>query len=285
MKLTRRRKCSDFKNPKPTCYTKEQLIEFTSLWNKDHPSQKIKNAKSLNKLQLWNELRKRHNTSHEDHWISKTRKSNKLDRATLEESFAPKVPHDWFANPNSWLSDEDISKAMCIYEKKFKKFHFLEPAPIDFDTKDSLGGCKYSNLCNYTYEGLAKKYTSFGAIFNTDPHDKGGQHWISMFVNLKKGQIFYFDSVGDPPPREIKALIERLQTEGEKYLNKKITVKHNETRHQLGNTECGVYCIAFIHHMLLDGNFDVFEQDRIPDEEIEKMRAYFFDDIEGVYEK
>ena len=28
--------------------------------------------------------------------------------------------------------------------------------------------------------------TKIGIIFNTDPHDKPGQHWISMFINIKK---------------------------------------------------------------------------------------------------
>ena len=79
----------------------------------------------------------------------------------LPNHFRPKVPNEWNKNPNSWLSDADISRAMRRYEKKFPKFHFLEPAPIDFDTKDNYGRCAYSNLCNYSYSDLAKKYNSF----------------------------------------------------------------------------------------------------------------------------
>tara|TARA_X000000368_G_scaffold184431_1_gene145631 strand:+ start:979 stop:1827 length:849 start_codon:yes stop_codon:yes gene_type:complete len=280
MKLTRRRKCSDFTNPKPTCYTKDDLLAFSSDWNSEHPENKIKNAKSLTKQNLWIELRKRHKTIHEDLWPKKTRKTKKTSK-----SFAPKVPSQWNKNPNSWLSDADILRAMRRYEKKFPKFHFLEPAPIDFDTKDHHGRCAYSNLCNYSYSDLAKKYNSFAAIFNTDPHDKSGQHWIAFFVNLKKGEISYFDSVADPPPKEVKNLINRFAKEGQAYLkNKTIKVNYNKTRHQLGNTECGVYCLAFVHHMLINGNFDSFTQERIPDEKIVKLRAYFFDDVTGVYD-
>tara|TARA_B100001996_G_scaffold288651_1_gene228911 strand:+ start:1360 stop:2208 length:849 start_codon:yes stop_codon:yes gene_type:complete len=281
MKFTRRRRCSDFTNPKPTCYTKTQLIDLVKEWNKNNPNEKINKASSLSKTAIWKELRNRHKTDHEDKWVkysNKTRRNLKCNR------FAPKVPDSWESQPNTWLSDEDISKAMCIYEKKFKKFHFLEPAPIDFDTKKSSGKCAYSNLCNYTYKDLAKKYNSFGAIFNTDPHDKGGQHWIALFVNLKKGEIFYFDSVGDKPPKEVQSLINRFRSEGEKYLNiDSVSVRINKTRHQHGNTECGIYCLAFIHHMLTNGDFSIFDNERIPDNEIITLRSYFFDDIKGIY--
>tara|TARA_B100001079_G_C16057070_1_gene359701 strand:- start:395 stop:511 length:117 start_codon:yes stop_codon:yes gene_type:complete len=36
--------------------------------------------------------------------------------------------------------------------------------------------------------------------------------------------------------------------------------------------------------MLINGNFDSFTQERIPDEKIVKLRAYFFDDVTGVYD-
>tara|TARA_B100000902_G_scaffold391392_1_gene441971 strand:- start:4557 stop:5405 length:849 start_codon:yes stop_codon:yes gene_type:complete len=281
MKFTRRRKCSDFTNPKPTCYNRTQLVNLAKEWNKNNPKQKIKKLNSLSKIAIWKELRIRHKTDHEDKWV---KNSNKTRRNLKTDSFAPKVPDSWEYQPNAWLSDEDISKAMSIYEKKFKKFHFLEPAPIDFDTKNPSGKCAYSNLCNYTYKDLAKKYDSFGAIFNTDPHDKGGQHWIALFVKLKKGEIYYFDSVGDPPPKEVKSLINRFSLEGAEYLQvPRISIRINKTRHQHGNTECGVYCLAFIHHMLTNGDFSIFDKKRIPDNEIATLRSYFFDDINGVY--
>ena len=100
---------------------------------------------------------------------------------------------------------------------------------------------------------------------------------------FKKGEIYYFDSVGDDPPPEVQNLIERFRTEGAKHLNKKIKVHINRTVHQLGNTECGIYCLAFIHHMLTNGDFNILQK-RVPDDEIAKLRAFFFDDVQGVYD-
>ena len=94
----------------------------------------------MKKKVLWEQLRKRHKTSHEDQW-HKTNKTRKSKVNTYEDVSAPKVPDEWNNNPNAWLSDEDISKAMLLYENKFKDFHFLEPAPIDFNAKDEYGRC------------------------------------------------------------------------------------------------------------------------------------------------
>ena len=29
-----------------------------------------------------------------------------------------------------------------------------------------------------------------GIIFNTDPHDKDGEHWICVFIHTKKASLF-----------------------------------------------------------------------------------------------
>ena len=285
MVLTRRRRCNDLKNPRPTCYTKQQLLDLVSIWNNKSNIDKIDNITSLSKNELWIELRKRYNTVHEDLWLKDVKKTRKKKYI---ESFAPLVPKEWNNNPNQWLSDEDLFKAMKAYEKKYKKFLFLYPAPIDFDEKDNMGNCAWSNLCKYTYSSLSRNYNEFGAIFNTHPHNKPGQHWISLFVNLKKGDIYYFDSVGDDPPEEVINLINRFKKEGDIYFKnkgklKKVSVTINKLQHQEGNTECGVYSLFFIHHMLTDGDFSKLSKNRITDDQITKFRGYFFDDIYEIY--
>ena len=73
-----------------------------------------------------------------------------------------------------------------------------------------------------------------------------------MFINIKKGTIFFFDSVGNTAPKEIKIFVDRIIGQG-KELN--INFKYDENHpveHQYGNTECGIYSIFFIVHMLQD---------------------------------
>ena len=119
----------------------------------------------------------------------------------MEESFAPESPDEWTTNPNEWLTSVDIMKVMKQYERAYKCFDFIGPSPIDFDTRKMYGDCVWEELCNFSLaEQIKRGKTKIGIILNTDPHNKPGQHWISMFINIKKHTISFFDSVGDKAP-------------------------------------------------------------------------------------
>ena len=32
-------------------------------------------------------------------------------------------------------------------------------------------------------------------IFNLDPHNKPGSHWVSFFANFKTGKVYYFEEL------------------------------------------------------------------------------------------
>ena len=171
---------------------------------------------------------------------------------------------------------------MKQYEKAYKCFDFIGPTPIDFDKKKLYGECVWEELCNFDLKQQIKEgKTKIGIIFNTDPHDKPGKHWISMFINIKKGKIFFFDSVGDTAPDEIKEFVERIKNQG-KQLNPKINFVYDENHpveHQYGNTECGIYSIFFIVHMLEDKLTSHYLKTHIlKDKYMEKFRKIYFND-------
>jgi hypothetical protein len=33
--------------------------------------------------------------------------------------------------------------------------------------------------------------TVLGAVFNLDPHYKGGSHWVALAINLQKNMVYY----------------------------------------------------------------------------------------------
>jgi hypothetical protein len=198
----------------------------------------------------------------------------------LSDSFAPESPSEWAKNPNEWLSSTDIMKVMKQYEKAYKCFDFIGPTPINFNTRKLYGECVWEELCNFNLEKLIKKgITKIGVIFNTDPDSKPGQHWISMFINIKKKTIFFFDSTGDPAPKEVKELISKIKDQGHN-LREPINFKVDSNEgieHQYGNTECGVYSIFFIVHMLEDKVTDHYIKTHIlKDEYMEKFRHIYF---------
>ena len=91
-----------------------------------------------------------------------------------------------------------------------------------------------------------------GIIFNLDPHYKSGSHWVSLFIDIKKGKIFFFDSAGDKVPKQIKKLSDNIIEQG-KQLHPPIQFNFDENHpkeHQFGDTECGIYSLFFIIHML-----------------------------------
>lgn len=110
----------------------------------------------------------------------------------MEDSFAPVSPPEWKKNPHEWLSSIDINDVMKQYEKAYNSFDFIGPSPIDFDTRKMYGECVWDELCNFNLkEQIKNGKTKIGIIFNTDPHNKSGQHWISMFINIKKKRKYF----------------------------------------------------------------------------------------------
>lgn len=275
-------------SPKPkdeindyTCYTNQTLIELRDKWNARHPDVKINtnSPKEIHKL-ITEHLK--NVCSNEACWLKQKTQFGILE-SDLADSFAPESPTEWKKNPNEWLSSVDIMKVMRQYEKAYKCFDFIGPSPIDFDTRKLYGECVWEELCNFSVEKMMKRgKNKIGIIFNTDPHDKPGQHWISMFINIKKRKIFFFDSTGDKAPPQVTALIDRIKEQG-LSMNPPIKFKVDSNygvEHQYGNTECGVYSLFFIVHMLEDKMTDHYLKTHIlKDEYMEKFRHIYFNDF------
>lgn len=273
-------------SPKPkdqindfSCFTNKALLKLRDQWNARHPDVEIlSNSPKEIHDQLASFLKDVCNN--EACWLKQKGAFGPNYDKELSESFAPESPPEWKKNPNEWLSSVDIMKVMKQYEKAYKCFDFIGPSPINFDTKRSHGECVWDELCKFNVKQLIEKGKfKIGIIFNTDPDDKPGEHWISMFVNLRKKKIFFFDSTGDPAPREVMKLVERIQEQGLK-LNPplKIEFDSNEgVEHQYGNTECGIYSIFFIVHMLEDKVTEHYMKTHIlKDEYMENFRHVYF---------
>ena len=273
-------------SPKPkgeindfTCYTNKSLYKLRDMWNARHPDVKIisNSPKEIHK-KISEYLSGICNK--ESCWLKQKADFGRVESMT--DSFAPESPQEWKKNPNEWLTSIDIINVMKQYEKAYKCFDFIGPTPIDFDSRKLYGECVWDELCNFSVEEQIKSgKTKIGIIFNTDPHNKPGEHWISMFINIKKEKIFFFDSVGEKPPKEILKLVKRIKEQGAN-LNDKInfTFDTNEgIEHQNGNTECGIYSLFFIVHMLEDKMTEHYLKTHIlKDEYMNKFRRIYFNE-------
>ena len=188
----------------------------------------------------------------------------------LKYTFRPDAPQGRF----EWLSTFDINDSMSQYEKKYNDFKFFGAVPMDFAELPTyeIGKVNYSNYYN---KGIRR----MGVIFNLDNHDQKGSHWVALFTNLNKGQIFYYDSFGIKPEERVRHLIRQQQ----KFLesigmnNDTIRIDYNRKQHQRGNSECGVYSMNFLLKMLKGDNFDEYCNTGLSDKKVNKCRKIYFD--------
>ena len=259
-----------------TCYSNESLIKLKNLWNARHPDVMIT---TNDPREIWNEL-KRHLKSvcnKESCWLKQNFASSGVDKEMLNYTFAPKSPDDWKKNPNEWLNSIDIENVMKQYEKEFPYFDFIGAAPIDFDSPKMYGECVWEELCRFDLNiSIRNGRNKIGFVFNTDPHYLSGSHWISMFVNIKQKYIFFFDSTGNPPPKEVKKFIKKIIEQG-KVVGIDFRYIENKKSHQKKPTECGVYSLFMIINLLKETKKpEDFLTDTFPDEEMQRFRNQYF---------
>ena len=273
-----------------TCLDDPTLLKLKDLWNARHSDVKID---STDPKEVWIRLKEylKSICNKESCWLKQNFVEGKLDKE-LKDSFAPVSPAEWKKNPNEWLSSVDILDVMKQYEKAYKCFEFMGPTPIDFDTQMMGDQCVWPELCKFNLqEQINSGKTKIGIIFNTDKHTGGGIHWLSLFINIKKGELFFYDSAGNKPAKQIQVFIDRVIEQG-KNLKQSIANKiptvggiafksdyNYPNEHQLTTTECGIYSLYFIVHMLEDkltGNY--LKTHKIKDKYVEQFRKIYFNE-------
>ena len=214
----------------------------------------------------------------------------------LTNTFRPEGPKKKY----EWLSTSDINDVVSQYQEKYQDFLFLGALPADFEELSVLG----INNLDFTELENNKKY-KIGMIINLDVHTQGGSHWVALYTDLQKGQIYYFDSFAKKPYKRTKKFINRIvkyiyKKKYNKELNitafiKKITgggettylnklknfdIRYNTVQHQFNNSECGVYSINFIVRLVGGESFDEITQNITKDNEMNKCRTKYFRNVD-----
>ena len=199
------------------------------------------------------------------------------------------------------------------YEGKHDWFKYMGAHPIDFDkeidipyqipkynngilqlsSKKNKKTCVANELCNIDIKSLYQDqgYEVLGFVFNTDEHDKSGEHWFSMLVDFvgkttspqyKGPSILYYDSAGVKGGKilkEISALIKRIQEEFLSITGERIELAYNKQQHQFKNTECGVYCLYFLTSLLDGTSLQEYMELNPDDKYIEQYRDVYFNKV------
>tara|TARA_Y100000816_G_C26107642_1_gene589206 strand:+ start:3500 stop:4348 length:849 start_codon:yes stop_codon:yes gene_type:complete len=265
--------CSPKRELKYSCLNTKTLLKMRNIWNKNFE----KKINTNNPKQIWIFFKRNlKDCYNEKCWIDTLFKNKNKTQKIKKSLFAPSSPISWKNNITEWLTSNDIINVMSQYEKKYPEFKFLGPSPIDFDVKKSFNQCVWNDLCKFSLKNyISKGFRKIGVIFNTDPHYKGGSHWVCLFIDIDLKYIYFFDSTGDKPQEEIKNLVKKIQKQA---INLNVNLKYivNSTEHQKGETECGIYVLVAIILLLKKKKQPKDFNIRIPDKKMIEVRNILF---------
>jgi len=252
---------------KRTCFDRAALLRIISNYNQKYPQQKITYPRTATNQVLWNLIRGGMSERCGDNeWCWLDQDFLKKDDV-IQHYYKPPKPD----LPRKWLSTSDIDDVLHQYEDKYSDFVFMGTVPLDFD--EVINEYKNMNLC-------LSRYKKYGFVFNLDPHDRKGSHWVSMFMDLSEDNpnpfIGFFDSYGQAPPKQIYRLIVRLKKQAKECRGVDLVYKCNTVQHQHKNTECGVYSLYFIYQCLQGYSFDEITENIILDDTVNQFRHLFF---------
>ena len=283
--------CAPGKGDKISCYNDNELKEIAKKYNENN---KDKINLNLPRKKLFKSIKKKLKKFCNDEtcWLN-TDFGKEINK---DKIFRPKRPESWTSEKRKWLNTNDIEKVLKQYEEKYKDFKFLGPSPIDFDKRLNNNICVLNDLCNFSMKELINngKY-KLGVVFNLDPHDESGSHWVSMFSDFKKGNIYFFDSYGNKNNYEkncsfggcvpeISKLMERIKEQGNELcddnnypnIQNRFKIFINDNQHQHKGSECGMYSIYYITKFLEGKTFNEVSNNKISDDEVYKYRYRFY---------
>lgn len=211
-----------------SCFNNDSLLDIAAKYNEYYddkvaiPVTLDDNTKQILWQNILDKVNSRTQCNYEYCWLKQDFLKNKLDN-TILNNFRPEMPSNWANDRTKWLSTLDIQAVLKQYDDKYDDFKFIGAVPIDFDYEIFTGFCVVNELCKINLKQLYKKgIRKLGIVFNFDPHNKPGSHWVAMYSDFDNGGIYYFDSYGKSPINQIDKLMEKIRIQGNNLIYKKI---------------------------------------------------------------
>lgn len=291
-----------------SCFTLDSLKKIANSYNQRNTN---KIDTSIEKDKLVKELENKLSDKCSDQtcWL-RLDFIKELDNEDIDiNTFRPEGPTKKY----EWLSTTHINDVIEQYQTIHKDFLFLGAIPYDFDDLPILG------ISDMKFDELEKQgKTKIGVIFNLDEHYKDGSHWVALFTDLNKNQVYFFDSLGKNPMKRIRKFINRITKyiynkkyhqklhinniidkikntknipenkrkdyiKSNKYLKHiledEFDIRYNHIQHQFENSECGVYSINFIIRLVCGESFDSIINNITNDKEMNSNRKIYFRNV------
>ena len=253
------------------CLSDERLYELSRAYNMPSSIQ--------GKTQIRQWLTRRARCKTERCLIEKAPIDQGKKKYLLRRYYRPKMPNEWKSDPDQWLDSNNISDVMKQYEEAYPHFKFYGANPIDFAAPDPYNEqaaaenkCLNEDICKLNLKDLLKRgKTHLGFVYNLDPSNKGGSHWIASFTDIPGHKTYYFDSYGIKPPAQISRFMRSMTLQDDQ-----MKLAYNARRFQHGDTECGMYSLYFLIRMLEGDDFKKFCRRAPRDGEMLALRKWLF---------
>jgi hypothetical protein len=196
-----------------SCFTLSALKNIAKAYNEEHEDDKINIVNNKTELvdMIDKKMKKKYKCDKQTCWTRQDFLENldeEMKEDIMEKTFRPLGPSKKYG----WLSTSHINEVIDQYHDIHKEFVFLGAVPYDFDDLKQL------EIYNLDFSKLKEEGKSkIGMVINLDEHYKSGSHWVALYTDLDKNQIYYFDSVGKPPKTRIRKFVNRIT----KFLYKK----------------------------------------------------------------
>lgn len=269
-----------------TCFSMEQLIELCKAYNRYCSKQKLNpNSNRLqksntnlikiknDKAYLLSQIKEKFDDvcSGDEVCITKQSFMNEIVKEMRPEfeksTFRPNGP----TKSSEWLSTSDINNIMMQYENVYPDFSFLGAVPMDCD---ELFYCSLHKINFDKFLSEGKK--QLGIIFNLDRSHQPGSHWVSMYINIENGEIYFCDSGGKPPTDNILGMINDFRKYYLKKTGKNANYQFNSQPYQKDSSECGIYSSNFIIRKLAGESFENIVNNPLKFKEINSCRNVYF---------
>lgn len=114
-------------------------------------------------------------------------------------------------------------------------------------------------------------------IFNTEPKDLPGRHWVAVFIDTDHFNAWYYDPTGQP----ISGL---LHWNVSRVISGKVNIVNQDIHQPNYSTFCGLYCVTWLDFLVkLQRNPDFFVSENHLEKNDLLVLFYLWSDLETLY--
>jgi len=182
---------------------------------------------------------------------------------------------------------EILDKLKSAWNKKHPedKINYTDNTNIWKNLKEKLQytcrqeSCWMRKLLN-KLDNKKKLINEFFAPFAPKEWKQNPNEWLSS-IDIKSKTIYYFDSVGEKVPKQIKKFCKKVQSQATLLGIELDFDEIHPHEHQKEDTECGIYSLFFITNMIKNVKMwkETFKKGKISDDEMTKYRKVYFNTV------